>query len=301
MAYFKNKGNILKHKLTVTLIIITLLITTTCKSDFGKNSELEKVLKKVKDTKQTALKILEAQTTRTDDELKRQKNFIIAILKSKTTRAKYTLKIHKNDIWTENNDLYGINEQGQTFYVAKNSDNGEIYSSDRNKAARKLIYLAFEHRLPAITNFGKILNKLAESADTNINHAPNEYDIKTEYNILIENILAEAKKYAHNYFEVALIPLYEKKDKLNSLSLETLSELKDKFDELQKIRDTCKMYAETVYNDFKNDKDKIRTSSTNLRNYINKNNYKHKFKDLIKKTEEPAYKISQILNKIQTH
>ncbi|WP_434757061.1 virulence associated lipoprotein (plasmid) [Borrelia puertoricensis] len=287
----------MKHKLAITFTIITLIITTTCKSNFGENSELEKALKKAKYAKQEALKILKTQTTSTDNELNRQKKLIIAMLKNKTTRAKYTLKIHKNDIWRENNDPYGMNEQGQAFHVAKNSDNDEIYSSDRNKTARKLIYLAFEHRLPAITNFGKILNKLAESADTNTNHAPNEYDIKTEYNIFIENILSEAKKYAHNYFEFALIPLYEKQDKLSSLSLETLNNLKDKFDELQKIRDTCKMYAETIYNDFKNDKDQIKSNAAKLKNYISQN-YKQKFLNSFAKTETLANEIKEILDTI---
>ncbi len=281
----------------ITLITLIAITTLTCKADLS--SELEKALKEAKDAKQMALK---AQIIRTDAEQRRQKKLIIAILKSKITKAKYTLKIHKNDAWIEDNDIYEINAQGQAFHIAKNSDTGEIYASDRNKTARKQIYLALEHRRSVITNFGEILSKLAEGANTNVNYAPNEHDLQTEYNILIENILTEAKKYAHNYFEIALIPLHDKQDKLNSLSLDDLQNLKDKFDELQKIRDTCKMYAETIYNDFQNDQDHIKDgAAANLRNYINQNNYKNKFKELVKKTEETAYQINQILNKIKIY
>ncbi|AHH11168.1 virulence associated lipoprotein [Borrelia coriaceae] len=291
----------MKHKLSVKLILIAL-ITTTCESEFDVTEELEEELIRAEDARQI---VLEPQLSKTDEAEKKQKQLIIAILKSKTIMAKYTLKIHKNDMWIENmekSELYGMNTQSSAFHVAKNRDNNEVYATDTNKNARKQIYLALEHRISTITNFNEILNKLAEGADSNVNYAQNEHDIKTEYNTLIENILAEARKYAHNYFERALIPLYDKQDKLNSLSLDDLRELKDKFDELQKIRDTCKTYAETIYNDFKNDKDKIRTGVVlHLRNYINKNHYKYKFKALFKETEKPAYYISQILNKIQTH
>lgn len=138
---------------------------------------------------------------------------------------------------------------------------------------------------------------MAEKANIKTTYKQNEYDVNTEYNILIEDILTSFKKYAHNYFEIALIPLSQKQKDLYYLSLKDLQRLKDKFDELQKIRDAGKVYVMTIYTDFQNNKDNIKDGDAiHLKNYINNMKYKYKFKKLADKAEELSYQISQILD-----
>ncbi|WP_024653776.1 virulence associated lipoprotein [Borrelia persica] len=281
----------MKNRSSIILSVI-VIATLACKENVKIFGKLEQELQEAESIKNN----LEKYIKNTHTEQMREKKIIIAKLKSKIIRDKYILNMYNdNDDWIEDNILYRVNNQ-TVFQVAKDHKNDEVYASKNNKSVRKLIYLALEYRRFAIINFQTILNKLAQKANTNITYRQKEYDINTEYNILLENILSAIKKYAHNYFEVALIPLSQKQNDLHFLSLNNLQELKDKFDEIQKIRDTGKTYAMTIYNDFQNNKDNIRDGdATYLKNHINKMHYEYKLKELANKTEEIAYQISQIL------
>ncbi|AFI31719.1 virulence associated lipoprotein [Borrelia crocidurae] len=276
----------------INLIAITTL-TLTCKQNIESFKKLKEELREAENIRNN----LEIYTKNSHTDEIRQKKIIVAKLKDKIIRSKYTLQTYtKNDDWIENHVLYGVDNQ-QVFKIAKDYYNGEVYASHNNRSSRKLIYLALEYRRLAIINFEIILNKLAEKANIKTTYKQNEYDVNTEYNVLIEDILTSFKKYAHNYFEIALIPLSQKQKDLYYLSLKDLQLLKDKFDELQKIRDTGKIYVVAIYNDFQNNKDNIKDGdAVHLKNYINGMRYKYKFKKLANKAEELAYQISQILN-----
>ncbi|WP_024654734.1 virulence associated lipoprotein [Borrelia hispanica] len=285
----------MSYNLSGAFILINLIAITTltCKQNIESFKKLKEELREAENIKNNP----EIYTKNAHTDEIRQKKIIVAKLRDKIIRSKYTLQAYsKNDDWIEDHVLYGVDNQ-QVFKIAKDYYNGEVYASRNNRSSRKLIYLALEYRRFAIINFEIILNKLAEKANANITYKQNEYDVNTEYNILIEDILTSFKKYAHNYFEIALIPLSQKQNNLYYLSLKDLQQLKDKFDELQKIRDAGKIYLMTIYNDFQNNKDNIKDGdATYLKNYINNMKYKYKFQKLANKAEELAYQISQILN-----
>ncbi|ETZ17868.1 putative membrane spanning protein [Borrelia duttonii CR2A] len=285
----------MRYNLSGAFILINLIAITTltCKQNIESFKKLKEELREAENIKNN----LEIYTKNAHTDEIRQKKIIVAKLRDKIIRSKYTLQTYtKNDDWIEDHVLYGVDKQ-QVFKIAKDYYNGEVYASRNNRSSRKLIYLALEYRRLAIINFEIILNKLAEKANINITYKQNEYDVNTEYNVLIEDILTSFKKYAHNYFEIALIPLSQKQKDLYYLSLKDLQRLKDKFDELHKIRDAGKVYVMTIYNDFQNNKDNIKDGDAiHLKNYINNMKYKYKFKKLADKAEELSYQISQILD-----
>ncbi|AHH07460.1 Putative membrane spanning protein (plasmid) [Borrelia crocidurae DOU] len=285
----------MRYNLSGAFILINLIAITTltCKQNIESFKKLKEELREAENIRNN----LEIYTKNAHADAIRQKKIIVAKLRDKIIRSKYTLQTYtKNDDWIEDHVLYGVDNQ-QVFKIAKDYYNGEVYASRNNRSSRKLIYLALEYRRLAIINFEIILNKLAEKANIKTTYKQNEYDVNTEYNVLIEDILTSFKKYAHNYFEIALIPLSQKQKDLYYLSLKDLQLLKDKFDELQKIRDTGKIYVVAIYNDFQNNKDNIKDGdAVHLKNYINGMRYKYKFKKLANKAEELAYQISQILN-----
>ncbi|WP_041177807.1 virulence associated lipoprotein [Borrelia duttonii] len=285
----------MRYNLSGAFILINLIAITTltCKQNIESFKKLKEELREAENIRNN----LEIYTKNAHTDEIRQKKIIVAKLRDKIIRSKYTLQTYtKNDDWIEDHVLYGVDNQ-QVFKIAKDYYNGEVYASRNNRSSRKLIYLALEYRRLAIINFEIILNKLAEKANINITYKQNEYDVNTEYNVLIEDILTSFKKYAHNYFEIALIPLSQKQKDLYYLSLKDLQRLKDKFDELQKIRDAGKVYVMTIYKDFQNNKDNIKDGDAiHLKNYINNMKYKYKFKKLADKAEELSYQISQILD-----
>ncbi|UPA11216.1 hypothetical protein bpSLO_001062 (plasmid) [Borrelia parkeri] len=183
---------------------------------------------------------------------------------------------------------------GMIYEKPKDYENSVKYSYLENKPARSKIYLAFEYNENLIRNLGEVLNKLAASATEST--SPSQFNLN-EYNHLLQEIADEIKEYTHNYFEVAFAELIKKVNKLNILSPNQLQELDQKFDKLTAERQIHIKDAETIYNDFKNDKDQIKSNAANLKDYINQN-YKQKFLTSFATIETLANEIKEILDTI---
>ncbi|UPA16962.1 hypothetical protein bcCo53_001130 (plasmid) [Borrelia coriaceae] len=117
------------------------------------------------------------------------------------------------------------------------------YSHADNKNERRKIYLSLGYHGPSITSLGLILNKLAENATTN--PQPNQ-----QYTIL-KHIVEGVSNFATDYFETALRPLCNKKNKLKDLSLNALNLLVQKLNELENTKSTIRNLSDEMQNKFK--------------------------------------------------
>ncbi|WP_330730226.1 virulence associated lipoprotein [Borrelia turicatae] len=247
-----------------------------------------------------------------EEKLKQHKQeSIIFKLKLRAQKHEKMLYAHTHYDWTEDGDekhrgksygdgrtQYGMKNNNQAFGVMQDTLNNYKlnikYSYSKNKQSRSKIYLAFEYNENLIRNLGEVLNKLAASAN---NFYTSSKLKSNEYDNLLQEIADEIKEYTHNYFEVAFAELIKKVNKLNILSPNQLQELDQKFDKLTAERQIHIKDAKTIYNDFNNDKDQIKSNAANLKDYINQN-YKQKFLTSFAKIKTLANEIKEILDKL---
>ncbi|AHH11169.1 hypothetical protein bcCo53_001127 (plasmid) [Borrelia coriaceae] len=227
-------------------------------------------------------------------------NKIKIAIRQQTQDAERLLIIKDNDYWNEPSDQFGMHDNNflnKAFDILKKDL--KPYHHDDNKKIREKIYLAFEYKDSYIRALGEILNKIAQDYESpKFNQANDKTSTKPQAKPLLQEIIENINEHSHHYFEIAFKISDEKQNKIDSLNLSDLKILASKFSELQKIRNTCKIYAKIIYNDFKNNKDEIRTGSIDkLEEYITNNSYRKKFKDTIEQIKILATQIDNIIYK----
>ncbi|UPA13943.1 virulence associated lipoprotein [Borrelia turicatae] len=294
----------MKHIFDIFIItlILPLLVLFACNPKSGgvKDNQLQKLK-----TKYNSIQSIE-------EKLKQHKQeSIIFKLKLRAQKHEKMLYAHTHYDWTEDGDeehrgysygygrsQYGMKGANQAFGIIQMAPgvywNPYNNGYTENKQSRSKIYLAFEYNENLIRALGEVLNKLAASAN---NFYISSKLKSNKYNNLLQEIADEIGEYAHNYFEVAFAELIKKVNKLNILLPNQLQELDQKFDKLTAERQIHIKDAKTIYNDFNNDKDQIKTNAAKLKDYINQN-YKQKFLTSFAKIETLANEIKEILDKL---
>ncbi|AHH03947.1 Putative membrane spanning protein (plasmid) [Borrelia nietonii YOR] len=170
------------------------------------------------------------------------------------------------------------------------------YSAPESKDARSKVYLAFEYDANLIMIFGDVLNTLVPFADE-FEPATNSIPNPNEYNKLLQEIADKTGEYACNYFEIAFGELIKKQNNLNSLSLDNLQALDQKFDKLIAEREMhIKDAKTTIYNDLKANKWEIKKDAAKLKDYLIK--HKTKFNNSFEVVKTLAREIKNILDTI---
>ncbi|UPA18947.1 CRASP family complement regulator-acquiring lipoprotein (plasmid) [Borrelia puertoricensis] len=220
-------------------------------------------------------------------------------LKRKTKDIEKLLIIYDNDYGIEPSDQFGMhdkNSNNKAFDILYQGLNP--YHHADNKKSREKIYLVFEYKDIYIQSLGEILNKIAKDSYLPPDQAKQKTLKQEQANTLLNEIIENIHEYFTHYFEGAFKILSDQQNRIDMLNLSDLKTLLNKLDELQKIKDTCKMYAETIYNDFKNDKDQIRTEGfKELEEYITNHEYRKIFKDTIEQIKTLNTQISNIIYK----
>ncbi|AHH13050.1 Putative membrane spanning protein (plasmid) [Borrelia hermsii YBT] len=206
---------------------------------------------------------------------------------------------YDNDYWIEPPDQFGLHDStsnNKAFDVLKQGPN-PYYHSD-NKETRKKIYLVFEYQDTYIKSLGEILNKIAKDSYLPPDQAKQKTSAHDQANDLLQEIINKIHEHFDHYFNNAFRIPSNQQNKIDSLELSGLQELLKKFEALQKIRHTCKMYATKIYNDFQNDKNKIRTGGIKkIEEYITNNAYRNKFKGAIEQIKTLITQINNIVYK----
>ncbi|AHH03944.1 Putative membrane spanning protein, partial (plasmid) [Borrelia nietonii YOR] len=201
--------------------ILPLLTLLACNAEPGKTKSSPQSL---------AIQALKAQIKQ------HKRKFITTKLKLRVQKHENLLYAH-NYSWIEDGDeanrwhlhygdggtQYGMKGKNKVFDVilsphyakynhrtgAYNNTEYADYDLPSSKTSRRQVYLAFEYDENLIRIFGRILNKLADSAvpfDSATNSIPNP----NEYNKLLQEIADKTGEYACNYFEVAFGELIKK-------------------------------------------------------------------------------------------
>ncbi|ANF34355.1 hypothetical protein A7978_04405 (plasmid) [Borrelia turicatae] len=220
-------------------------------------------------------------------------------LKRKTKDIERLLIIYDNDYGIEPSDQFGMHDSNSNNKAFDVLHQGlKPYHHADNKKVREKIYLVFEYKDIYIQSLGEILNKIAKVSYLPPDQAKQKTLEQEQANALLNEIIENIHEYFAHYFEGAFKILSDKQNSIDALNLSDLRTLLNKLNELQKIKDTCKMYAETIYNDFKNDKGKIRTGGIKeLGEYITNHEYKKIFKDAIEQIKTLDTQISNITYK----
>ncbi|AHH13047.1 Putative membrane spanning protein (plasmid) [Borrelia hermsii YBT] len=221
-------------------------------------------------------------------ELEKQKiEYALMELNLRATIAQKTLDIHSDKNWSEDPAQFKMHDatnNNAAFDILKKDT--KAYNHDDNKNLRRKFYLALEYHTDSITSFGLILNKLAEGA---VEQPPNP-----QYKLL-ETIVDKVTALSTNYFETAFIPLTNKKDKLNSLSIDDLESLQAHFRDLDDKRQIIRQNADAIQNKFKNPQGNI-GQQAQLIKHIDDN--KNEFIEPFAAIEQIAKEIKSILDTI---
>ncbi|UPA09792.1 hypothetical protein bhYOR_001098 (plasmid) [Borrelia nietonii YOR] len=242
-----------------------------------------------------------------------KREFIIAKLKLRVPKYEKMLNDHINYAWIEDGDVqhrwknygpggrqYGMHRlelARNIFFIILSPYNRNLtYGAPESKDARSKIYLAFEYNENLIEDFGDVLFSLGRPAVKfdGILGIPNP----NEYNKLVQEIADKTGEYACNYFEVAFGELIKKQNNLNSLSLDNLQALDQKFDKLIAEREMHIKDAKTIYNDLKANKGEIKKdkNAAKLKDYLIK--HKTKFNNSFEVVKTLAREIKNILDTI---
>ncbi|AFI31736.1 complement regulator-acquiring protein [Borrelia crocidurae] len=190
------------------------------------------------------------------DPERRKSIFIYEIIKQ-VYYIKTLLDLHNDRNWVEDSTQFGMKENGKAFNILANKLNIYKVSDARNLFIRRIFYLSFEYDETRIKNFGMILNKIIET-------------VNDESNDLLKDITNVAIMYARSYFVDEFRLLLNKVDKLQSLELDILQSLKDKFDQLAMFKKSWNYIVNSLIRDFLNNKNNIQNDKIKLILYINK-------------------------------
>lgn len=196
---------------------------------------------------------------------------------------KTVLDLHNDQNWVEDSTQFGMKENGKAFNILDNKLNIYRVGDARNLFIRRIFYLSFEYDETRIKNFGMILNKIIET-------------VNDESKDLLRDIINVAIIYAQNYFVDEFRLLLNKVDKLQSLELDILQSLKDKFDQLAMFKKGWNYIINSLIGDFLNNKNNIQNDKIKLILHINQYYKLHFMK--IKNIKGLSNDIKDILAKI---
>ncbi|WP_024653773.1 complement regulator-acquiring protein [Borrelia persica] len=172
--------------------------------------------------------------------------------------------------FTTENDKEKGKKEGDTQYGMKtgvfdkiDGAGGKKYDDAQNEEKRKKFYGSLNWNENTIKEFGKILAKIE-------NNAAKKGTWIKDFVTLGEKIQDEVQK--------ALKFIDDKKEKLNTLSLEQLKELKDKVKTIEDTKKTWTDFVKTLVADHTSKKDGIDNVETLVDNYL-----KTKYTDVIPK------------------
>ncbi|AHH07440.1 Hypothetical protein BCD_1374 (plasmid) [Borrelia crocidurae DOU] len=213
----------------------------------------------------------------------RRKSILIYEIIKQVYYIKTLLDLHNDRNWVEDSMQFGMKGNGKAFNILDNKLN--IYRVDdaRNLFIRRIFYLSFEYDETRIKNFGMILNKIIKT-------------VNDESNDLLRYIINVAIIYAQNYFVDEFRLLLNKVDKLQSLELDILQSLKDKFDQLAMFKKGWNYITNSLIGDFLNNKNNIQNDKIKLILHINQYYKLHFMK--IKNIKGLSNDIKDILAKI---
>ncbi|WP_024653774.1 complement regulator-acquiring protein [Borrelia persica] len=189
---------------------------------------------------------------------------------------------------TENQKANGKDE-GSDQYTLKNNlfdkvdgAKNQKYSHADNIEQRKNIYGSIDWNVDTIKKFGKILGDLEGSA-----HKAN----------WAKDLLGAGEK-IQDEVQKALKLIDDKKDKLNTLSLDKLKTLQGHVNTLENAKKTWITFVNTLVNDHENDKDTIKNNTQNLATYLQRE-YKNPLPTLGQNSEQARQAIETITNAIK--
>ncbi|AHH13042.1 Antigen P35 (plasmid) [Borrelia hermsii YBT] len=205
-----------------------------------------------------------------------QKQIVINALKQKVASEQAMQKGK-----AEKNNQYGMKDG--VFKKLTNTTNNKTYDTADNKSLREKFYASLDWIEKTIEDFGKIIAQI--EADATHKGTWTADLIKAG-----QNIQEELDK-VNTQIDV-------KKDKLNSLSLEKLNELKVNFEEIEKLKKTWKTFVGEVIADHTADKGSIKNDVEKLAAHI-KTPYDKDIKAVPKSTKDTGAEIKKILDEIK--
>ncbi|WP_025406985.1 virulence associated lipoprotein [Borrelia hermsii] len=224
------------------------------------------------------------------------RQIIINKLKSKVEDNATILNMHTDTNWHEPSDHFGMTSlPGQQRNISAFNRASKKYDQkgyetypyllESNQAAkdRRKIYLSFKYDKISIQKYGEIFNRLIDAGT----------------HLAVEDILNVTIDYANAYFEVALMTLRNKQDKLTSLSLARLKELHNTFERLETEKQSFENCMKTLYNDYHNNNYNIKDGNyKNIIAYMSANKYKERLTTTANTITSLANQLKNLLDQI---
>ncbi|QFP42379.1 complement regulator-acquiring protein (plasmid) [Borrelia miyamotoi] len=181
----------------------------------------------------------------------------------------------------ESDEQHGM--KTDVFKKLTNSSNQKTYDEIENKTLREQFYASLNWEKTTIEDFGKIIGQI-EKDDTNKGTLPKD--------------LIDAGHKLQDGFEKIVNQIDLKKDKLNDLPYEKMTELKAKFDEIDSLKQNWINLVKEIVKDHTDDKDSIKNDVKKLVDYI-KPKYDSKIKSELDKIATTNDDIKTILDTIK--
>ncbi|ASQ29634.1 hypothetical protein CDQ96_04305 (plasmid) [Borrelia miyamotoi] len=181
----------------------------------------------------------------------------------------------------ESDEQHGM--KTDVFKKLTNSSNQKTYDEIENKTLREQFYASLNWEKTTIEDFGKIIGQI-EKDDTNKGTLPKD--------------LIDAGHKLQDGFEKIVNQIDLKKDKLNDLPYEKMTELKAKFDEIDSLKQNWINLVKEIVKDHTDDKDSIKNDVKKLVDYI-KPKYDSKIKSELDKITTTSGDIKTILDTIK--
>ncbi|AOW96350.1 complement regulator-acquiring protein [Borrelia miyamotoi] len=181
----------------------------------------------------------------------------------------------------ESDEQHGM--KTDVFKKLTNSSNQKTYDEVENKTLREQFYASLNWEKTTIEDFGKIIGQI-EKDDTNKGTLPKD--------------LIDAGHKLQDEFEKIVNQIDLKKDKLNDLPYEKMTELKAKFDEIDSLKQNWINLVKDIVKDHTDDKDSIKNDVKKLVDYI-KPKYDSKIKSELDKITTTSGDIKTILDTIK--
>ncbi|AHH05430.1 complement regulator-acquiring protein (plasmid) [Borrelia miyamotoi] len=181
----------------------------------------------------------------------------------------------------ESDEQHGM--KTDVFKKLTNSSNQKTYDEVENKTLREQFYASLNWEKTTIEDFGKIIGQV-EKDDTNKGTLPKD--------------LIDAGHKLQDGFEKIVNQIDLKKDKLNDLPYEKMTELKAKFDGIDSLKQNWINLVKEIVKDHTDDKDSIKNDVKKLVDYI-KPKYDSKIKSELDKIATTSGDIKTILDTIK--
>lgn len=169
----------------------------------------------------------------------------INYLNAKIDEVKTILETHANDAWDEDSKQYGLTGADEVFSLINHDQSNNNYSRNDNdaKKARREVYLALDYNDNNIKVFAEIFNKISER----------RFPLSPDKQSTIESILKGMRTYAVNYYEGTLKVLSTNKDKLDSLNVDVLNQIKKQLEQMKTTKDELSQLGKEIIDAYNND------------------------------------------------